>query len=575
MTGSTAAPISVPSQARSPPVPFLVARRIELGALAELLNFAGSPAHARRDVSALDLHANLTETYYGWPLNQRTSSAAIHTVAHRLGLTAFGIDYSADREEPVGRLDPRPLAERMEAIVRTKNRGYSLLVIVWAAHTHLIVRCNSTFYLGFQGKSGSGKGTAIESCISLTPNGVVLSDATDAYLASVLNEGRAIGLEEWDSLVRKNPGIEALLRNGYRRGATRGIMVQKGQGSKWEEATLSLFGPKVYDTHTGPSGHLLGRSIIFPMEPDDSVDRALDAEDKAELLRPLKSALEGRARLALIEWQQDRVDRHLRSPEFRARVASMGGRTGRDHVIAALILLTCDMMGWDLESELRPIISGRTTVEEFGLEAEVLETIRRVVGDIRPERELSTEGLLGELNKRRQETGVAGRLTLKGLGGALRELGFKKGPEWERAKSGPNRDTTVVRPYRILREWSDRPDSTPEFACPSRPSCPPPQETTGSLGTLGIQNSSSQRFDPEDLFPGTPTKADRARGSASAETSESTEPPTEMDRAIAQLGPSITYPDGRVTDRRSGVVIAYPRDWPSFADGRPADGGTP
>jgi hypothetical protein len=550
----------------------MIARWVEAGALAEILNFAAEHARARRAPDVGVLHDDLVATYYGWPLKQRSGSAAIHAVAHRRGLTAYGIDYSVEQDEPVGYLDPLPLAEHLESIVRTKHRGYSLLVLVWGAHTHLIVRFNSTFYLGFQGKTGSGKGTAIEACVSLTPNGVVLSDATDAYLASVLNEGRAIGLEEWDSLVRKNPGIEALLRNGYRRGATRGIMVQKGQGNKWEETTLSLFGPKVYDTHTGPSGHLLGRSIIIPMEPDDSVDRALDAEDKSERLKPIRKALAGRAKGALLEWSQERVDSHLRSAEFRTRVAAMGGHTGRDHVVAALVLLTCDMMGWDLAGELRPILSGRTTIDEFGLEMEVIETIRRIGGDIPPEGELLTDGLLGSLNRHRQETGVTSRLTAKGLGGALRELGFKRGEEWDRAKAGPNRDLTVIRPYRVLREWSGRLATPSDSACPSRPSCPSPQDEMGAMGTLGGQNADPAPFDPEDLFAGTPTRGDRARRPEPACRGL---PQTEIDRTGAQLGPSITYPDGRVTDRRTGEVIAYPRDWPSFARDRPTDGGGP
>lgn len=66
----------------------------------------------------------------------------------------------------------------------------------------------------------------------------------------------------------------------------------------------------------------------------------------------------------------------------------------------------------------------------------------------------------------------------------------------------------------------------------------------------------------KDLFAGTPTRADWARRSMPAPVGG---PQTEMDRAVAQLGPSINYPDGRVTDRRSGVVIAYPRDWPRYS----------
>jgi hypothetical protein len=542
-----------------------VERSLQIHAFADILNFVSEQGSTRPDLDPVALHDDGIETFYGWPPAQRSRAAAIHAIAHRHGLIAFGIDYSSEPSEPVALLDPHLLAQKFEAIVRTRDRSYSLLILVWAAHTHLIARFNSTFYLGFQGKTGSGKGTAIETCIHLAPNGVVLSDASDAYLASVLNEGRAIGLEEWDSLVRKNPGIEALLRNGYRRGATRGIMVQKGHGKKWEEATLSLFGPKVYDTHAGPSGHLLGRSVIVPMEPDDSVDRALDAEGKSELLEPIRGLIEGRAKRALAEWPQERVDTHLRSQEFRRRVAGMGGRNGRDHVVAALVLVTCDMMEWGLEPELRPIISGRTTVEEFGIEVEVIEAIRRLCPDCGTETELRTDLILGEVNRQRGTTGVTARLTAKSLGAALRELSFKRGPEWGRAKSGPNRDATVTRPFRVLKDWADREPSTSDAACPSSPSCPPLRDEVGGMGSVGTQNPGPSLVDPGATFGGGMVAAELARVSASGLSDGE---PTELDRAVVNLGPTITYPDGTIANRRTGAVLSRPAG-PADAGGRP------
>ncbi|MFI5418986.1 MAG: hypothetical protein ACHQ2Y_08855 [Candidatus Lutacidiplasmatales archaeon] len=522
----------------------------------------------------------MVRTYSEWAPNQRTAIAAIHVVARRRRLKCDGIDYGATAEVPATRPTLSKTTETVAGVVKTKKPVHATLIVIWAAHTHLIARFNSTFYLAFQGKTGAGKGTAVEACIFLTPNGVILSDASDAYLASVLDEGRAIGIEEWDSLSEKNKGIEGTIRNGYRRGVSRGFMVPKAGGRGWEVANRSIFGPKVYDTHAGPSGHLLGRSIVVDMEPDTSVDRALDAEEKELILAPIRASLGRAAAQALIEWPLERVREQWKSAGFRARVAKMSGKTGRDHVIAAILLLTCDMMGWSLDEGIHEILAARSTVEEFGVEAEVREAIAALAPAPSPETELRVDDLLAEFNRRRVVTGVNARLTSKGLSKALRELGLRRGEDWLRLKSGPNRNSTVVRPYRILQEWSERlPDPEPDTSRPSRPTRPLPQGETGTMGTMGTVDATwdagdlaSPLADPEDLFHGGTTRADQARAALGRDSRSETTDEPEIERAVRVLGPTITYPDGTVTDRRTGAVLSRPTS-PGSSEGR--NGGAP
>ncbi len=478
-------------------------RELTISSLAEMLNQSEEWGRTHPDLDGVELHDELVAEYFGLRPNQRSSASALHMVAKRRGLRYGELDYSAEEDRLASSFAVESALASLGTVLKPKDPASLAVILLWGAHTHVIERFTSTFYLAFQGSTGAGKGTGVETCILLTPNGKVLSEGSDAYLSTVLNEGRAVGIEEWDILARKNNGVEGLLRNGYRRGVTRGLMVPGPGGKGWEIAERSLFGPKVYDTHTSPSGHLLGRSILIRMEVDNSVDRALDGELKAQVLSSLRSALTALARQALAEWSQARVDDLWRSPEFRARVKRLGGRTGRDHVIAGSLLLTCDLYGWDLEEQLRAIIAGRPKFDEYGVETEVIEVIRDLTGVPAPGSEVPVSEVLAEVNRRRQERGESYRLNSRGLAAALQDLGFRRPEEWDRAWSGTHRGAKIVRPCRILGEWSDRDPS---------------------------------RTDGTQARPGGP----------------------DLERAVQELGPTVQYPDGTVTDRRTGAVLRGP-----------------
>lgn len=382
---------------------------------------------------------------------------------------------------------PRPTYEAMldqvGKIVRTKDEIHGHTILIWGAHSHLIIRFQSTFYLGFRGKTGSGKGTSVESCIALTPNGEVLGETTESYLASATDEGKAIGVEELDLMLERNPFIESLFRSGYRRGSYGGFKVPRQGGKGWEQARRSLFGPKAYDTHVGPSGHLLGRSILIDMEPDDSVNRALDAEWKPEVLAPVRSWLSVEAQRALSEWPTERFRSQWDSPEFRERVRKLGGRSGRDHVIGAIMLATCDMMRWKLDSEIATILAGRSAIEEEGVEMEVLDALRELAPLATADTELLYSEVLRTVNDSRKKSGIGRTLNRKTLAGPLKELGFRKGgdgsdqgDEWFKAKGGPNRDKVVLRPHRVLALFAPIPGK-------SVPSVPRSHSSDGADGT--------------------------------------------------------------------------------------------
>lgn len=226
--------------------------------------------------------------------------------------------------------------ETVERVLRPIDPKDVFPVLLFGAEAHLVDLLESVFYLGFKGPTGSGKGTGVETAILLTPEGEVLGSTTEAYLATVLDEGKAVGIEEADKLLEKNRAIGALLRNGYRRGTYYGfkVQVEEGKRTAWKQAKRSLFGPKAFDFHSALEPHLLGRTVVVEMQAQNDVDLALDAEHKARYLAPVRLWL---ARLANPifadkEAAKARVRSLWENPAFRARVRGLGGKTGRDHV---------------------------------------------------------------------------------------------------------------------------------------------------------------------------------------------------------------------------------------------------
>jgi hypothetical protein len=355
-------------------------------------------------------------------------------------------------ETPVADLEDA--LARVQRIVKTTDPLGAFVILLWALQAHLVEFLDSVFYLAFKGQSGAGKGTALESALLLTPNGELLSITTPAVLAAVLDDGKALGIPEADKLLAKDPLIGKILRDGYRRGASYGLMIPTGDPNHpWKQTNRSLFGPKAFDFHVSIDSHLLGRAVVQLMERDNSVDRAMDAERKARRLAPVRAWVARQTVEARRNWTRESLDALWDDAEFRKEVARMGGSTGRDHVVAATMLVLCRLVGWEYADQVRKTIRGRKTLDELGEESEVLDAIKGMATghEADPEFELTTEDLLIRINDQRKRQSLYS-LSPRALGGVLSELGFKRDEDWFRGKQGPNRDKSVVRPERLLRE---------------------------------------------------------------------------------------------------------------------------
>jgi hypothetical protein len=411
-----------------------------------------------------------------------------------------------------------PCADLAEAlaivtrIVKTKDPVGPYAILAAAAQDWAVDLLTSVFYVGFKGRTGSGKGTAVESTILLTRSGEILSNATPAYLNDLFNSGNtAVGFQQADKTIQKDETVKAILLNGYRRGASSGIMVPASEGRGWVRSKLDIFGLKVYDFPVTIDTHLLSRSVVLDMETDNSVDRALDGEDKAEALAPVRLWLEAQSIRIKQKWTRARVAGLRQDRRFRSRVAALRGVHGRDHVIGAALLLVSDLYGWDQEEASRQLLSRRRQVEDFSQEEEV-HTYLEGLWDGTPDFLVTFDSVLEGLNEKRGRARLDG-FSSRGLSSLLQDLGLRKDSgEWFKPTSGPMRKKWVVKPGRLLAEiGANGSNGGNELTSDGRrlpplPSMPPVTEGLPDPGT-------SDLLDDFELFPaGYPTKADRARG---------------------------------------------------------------
>lgn len=123
------------------------------------------------------------------------------------------------------------------------------LLALWAAHTHVALECYTTPRLLFDSPvPGSGKTTALDHLSRLCLNPVQMAAVSSpALLARILeNEVRTLLIDEADRTLRPDkegtPDLLAMLNSGYRRGATRPVLVPV-KGGGWEPKEMPTFAP--------------------------------------------------------------------------------------------------------------------------------------------------------------------------------------------------------------------------------------------------------------------------------------------------------------------------------------------
>ncbi len=322
--------------------------------------------------------------------------------------------------------------ERLKLLEVFPQEQDYLLQVLWSAHSYLIDLFNATVYLGFRGPKGSGKTTATEISTYLARDGELLTDTTDAYLSTVLDDGRTVGLDEADKVLRahRQGMIASLLRSGYTRGLDYGLKEWvpgdgNGKGS-WGTVRRSLFGPKVFNFHSNLEAALLSRTLVIDMEPCDDSDMAVRNLFKGKFLGTVKEWLKQGSSEALRNWTREAVEKLMLSEDFLREVKAMPALTGRDYQLASILLATAKVLGWDLGDLLARVLEGRRTLDEFSDEAHVASYLLDCWDGKKAEVFVPTMHVLETVNAERDR---AKQRPMHGnrLGEVLKELGFRKG----------------------------------------------------------------------------------------------------------------------------------------------------
>lgn len=142
------------------------------------------------------------------------------------------------------------------------------LLALWAAHTHVVQETYTTPRLLIDSPvPGSGKTTCLEHLGRLCVNPVQMAAvSSSALLVRLLEEGvRTLLIDEADRTLRPDadgtPDLIAVLNSGYKRGATRPVLVPE-KGGGWVSREMSTFAPVVM---AGNNPHL----------PDDTRTRCI------------------------------------------------------------------------------------------------------------------------------------------------------------------------------------------------------------------------------------------------------------------------------------------------------------
>jgi hypothetical protein len=215
-------------------------------------------------------------------------SASVASVASAASVTESGYEVLAD---------VRGWLARFLSVMQDEDLD---LLALWVVHTHVVVECYTTVRLLVDSPvPGSGKTTVLEHLQRLCVDPVLAASlSSPALLARMLDAGmRTILIDEVDrSLDPKRegtPDLLAVLNSGYKRGATRPVLVP-AKGNEWAVKEMSTFSPVAMAGNT-PSlpDDTRSRSVRVLMMPDiagevEDSDWELIEEEAAQLKRRIE-----------------------------------------------------------------------------------------------------------------------------------------------------------------------------------------------------------------------------------------------------------------------------------------------
>jgi len=300
-----------------------------------------------------------------------------------LGWVLYGIDFVRHVEERM-RPDERKAEERarvlelkravqiLEGLISFPDPRAAYQVLLWCAMArvyHLLPGC---CHLAFSGPPSSGKTTAMKVALAIV-NGLLVSDATEAYIARVLDDGRILGLDEVDEQLRahKEGMLESILRQATDPKARRRILVSLGEHD-WAPRDLDIYRPFVFTYMGSIEGALLTRTLVVLMTPNADAARVVRNFYPDEDAATLRIWLYDLAEKAREEWTTERVQEQMSSTGFLELLDTLKAGLPRDKEVAAVLLAVAEMFGWRGEVKDVVLTSLRAAAEDRVSEDESL-----------------------------------------------------------------------------------------------------------------------------------------------------------------------------------------------------------
>ena len=336
---------------------------------------------------------------------------------------------------------------------------HARVALLWAAQVPLAeVLPRHLVHIAFSGPKSSGKSEAVQ-LVTAIAGGRYLAGGTQAAFIRAFNEYPAVGIDEVDANIRKNPDLEAMLRSASDPDSVYQTSIPGKEKGRWESLDVRVGVPVAFAYRSQIEDALLSRTINIEMPRRD---------DPALVLRsiiggnPPRHAigdwLASAAAKRLKKWTASRVDAHMREPEFLERLKALPAVLGRQRQIGAVFLVISDVMGWDLEVAIQEAVQAKQEEEEsYEDTKEVLVQLYDAETAHRGERAaVGVSVAIAAINEQRKADGLQG-INYRTFARIRREFGFQDGVNVKKIRAkGGKRFLIYDKPVREALGLDDR-----------------------------------------------------------------------------------------------------------------------
>jgi hypothetical protein len=306
------------------------------------------------------------------------------------------------------------------------------IVLMWCAQALVPDLLPACCHLAFSGPPSSGKTTALKSVLAIV-DGLLVSDASEAYITRIFDDGRILGFDEVDEQLwaHKDGMLESILRQATDPKAMRRIC-EKTDDGEIVTRELRLYRPSAFTYSSGIEGALMTRTLLVRLEPDADSARIIRNLYSEKDLAALRIWLRDRADEVRQSWTTEKVEELMRSESFCRRLDKLQEGLPRDKQLAAILLATAEMFGWTAEVEEAILSRLRAATEDRISDTEVLVLGALAEAPWQPplapgEHKLVwQEDLLTLINERHKAQGLKS-MSPERLGRILTRLGLRDG----------------------------------------------------------------------------------------------------------------------------------------------------